>query len=215
MIGRVKERLDSVVNDVPQREYFHQFYNRENESVPQGVTGLYLWPGGHLSIHTWPEKKMAAIDVVGHGDEDDLVQRVRTVLPGEYEIISEQGSRDSSRTVGRQVTADFMLGEGRRQGGASDIAYLRDADRALALLQNISSDSCFHVVGKVAYGSAEGVDAAVILSESHFSLHYDRQHRQARVDIFTCGEEGDPQTGLELLKTRLQAEPHHEKSYRR
>ena len=36
---------------------------------PQGVTALALLAESHISIHTWPEKKYAAIDVFTCGDQ--------------------------------------------------------------------------------------------------------------------------------------------------
>ena len=35
---------------------------------PQGVTGLALLAGSHISIHTWPESGYAAVDVFTCGD---------------------------------------------------------------------------------------------------------------------------------------------------
>jgi S-adenosylmethionine decarboxylase len=35
---------------------------------PQGVTGLVLLAESHLSIHTWPESRYAAVDVFTCGD---------------------------------------------------------------------------------------------------------------------------------------------------
>ncbi len=38
------------------KHFFHQF-------KPAGVTGILLIAESHLSIHTWPEKNYAAIDI--------------------------------------------------------------------------------------------------------------------------------------------------------
>ncbi len=35
---------------------------------PQGVTGVVLVEESHFSVHTWPEKKYAAVDVFTCGD---------------------------------------------------------------------------------------------------------------------------------------------------
>jgi S-adenosylmethionine decarboxylase len=40
---------------------FHKF-------VPQGVTGYVMLSESHISIHTWPESGMAALDVFTCGD---------------------------------------------------------------------------------------------------------------------------------------------------
>ena len=36
---------------------------------PQGVTSIALLADSHLSIHTWPEKKIAVCDIFTCGDE--------------------------------------------------------------------------------------------------------------------------------------------------
>ncbi len=38
------------------------------EFTPQGITAVCLLSESHLSIHTWPEKKYAAIDIFTCGD---------------------------------------------------------------------------------------------------------------------------------------------------
>jgi len=43
--------------------YFHKF-------TPQGVSGVIVIAESHLSIHTWPEKQYAALDVFTCGDKD-------------------------------------------------------------------------------------------------------------------------------------------------
>lgn len=43
--------------------FFHQF-------EPIGVSGILLIAESHLSIHTWPEKKYAAIDIFTCGKMD-------------------------------------------------------------------------------------------------------------------------------------------------
>lgn len=44
-------------------EQFHQF-------EPVGVTGLLLLAESHISVHTWPEEKFAAIDIFTCGKLD-------------------------------------------------------------------------------------------------------------------------------------------------
>ena len=45
---------------------FHQFY-------PQGVTGFALLADSHISIHTWPEKGEAAVDIFTCGDAEPRI----------------------------------------------------------------------------------------------------------------------------------------------
>ena len=41
------------------------------EFTPQGITAVCLLSESHMSIHTWPEKKYAAVDVFTCGDHTD------------------------------------------------------------------------------------------------------------------------------------------------
>ena len=43
------------------KPFFHKF-------SPQGVTGVILISESHLSIHTWPERGYAAVDLFSCGD---------------------------------------------------------------------------------------------------------------------------------------------------
>ena len=45
---------------------FHQF-------TPQGVTGFALLADSHISIHTWPEKGEAAVDIFTCGDAEPRI----------------------------------------------------------------------------------------------------------------------------------------------
>jgi S-adenosylmethionine/arginine decarboxylase-like enzyme len=62
------------------------------------------------------------------------------------------------------------------------------------------------VIGQVTRSDNEVIDAAVILSESHFSAHYKRIRKELIVDIFTCGKEGDPNIGYDFLKREICAQ---------
>lgn len=72
------ERLKSVVHD------FGEGY---------GVTGLLLLAESHVSIHTWPEHKYAAVDVFmcGSGDIYGSITVLKSYFPGadiEYELLN-------------------------------------------------------------------------------------------------------------------------------
>ncbi len=45
------------------KHFFHQF-------KPTGVSGIVVIAESHLSIHTWPEKNYAAIDIFTCGEMD-------------------------------------------------------------------------------------------------------------------------------------------------
>jgi S-adenosylmethionine decarboxylase proenzyme len=70
-VGAVEKILDEIVKEVGFLEIkrdFHQFR-------PYGVTGYILLAESHLSIHTWPEKKAAAVDIFYCGSDKDRVEK--------------------------------------------------------------------------------------------------------------------------------------------
>lgn len=46
----------------------------------------------------------------------------------------------------------------------------------------------------------------LLIAESHFSIHTWPEERFAGVDIFTCGDEMDPDVAIEVLTEGLRAE---------
>ena len=50
-----------------------------------------------------------------------------------------------------------------------------------------------------------GVSGVLLIAESHFSIHTWPEDRFAGVDIFTCGDEMDPDRAIEVLTEGLRA----------
>lgn len=67
---------------------------------PQGITGYVLLEESHISIHTWPEKRFALIDVLSCKDidTDRLVALVRnTFAPRSVSLDVDTRHRSSSK----------------------------------------------------------------------------------------------------------------------
>ncbi len=66
-VGVVKEIMLKTIAEAEFTsvgETFHQF-------EPRGVTGVILLSESHFSIHTWPERNFAAVDIFTCGKEGD------------------------------------------------------------------------------------------------------------------------------------------------
>lgn len=62
------------------------------------------------------------------------------------------------------------------------------------------------IVGEVFHHfNPQGVSGAVIIAESHLSIHTWPEYGYAAVDFFTCGNSCHPQKGLTYLKSVLKA----------
>ncbi len=51
----------------------------------------------------------------------------------------------------------------------------------------------------------QGVSGAVIIQESHLTIHTWPEYGYAAVDLYTCGNSCIPEAGLDLLKRKLQS----------
>lgn len=68
----------------------------QHKFKPQGISILLLLAESHLSIHTWPEKRYASVDIYScdgdHPVEDAVEYILRELKPGRYSInISPRG----------------------------------------------------------------------------------------------------------------------------
>ena len=64
-VDSVKFILDRVVTEAG----FNVIDSKFHQFNPHGVTAIYLLAESHVSIHTWPEARYAAIDIFTCGDE--------------------------------------------------------------------------------------------------------------------------------------------------
>ena len=189
-IGDLEEAIDSILSDAfaGAEKYFHQF-------EPEGVTALYLGEDRHFTIHSWPETKMAAMDIVLPVANHNLYKELEKKLnPKEYYYVADREPL-VNRRVGREVV-----------GILDDLKHykkINDEKKCLELMKEVAERAKFNVVGEVARSSEKMIDCGLILSESHFTIHYDRLMKQVLVDIFTCGREGDPVKGYKFLKEAL------------
>ena len=57
------------------RETFFRFQ-------PQGISGMVLSTGAHISIHTWPEFKYAAVDIFTHRESPEEEKAIKDIVRG-------------------------------------------------------------------------------------------------------------------------------------
>ena len=56
--------LCEAATDAGAHILFHHFHSFEsNDQTPAGVTGVVLLAESHITIHTWPERRFAAVDL--------------------------------------------------------------------------------------------------------------------------------------------------------
>ena len=85
----------------------------------------------------------------------------------------------------------------------NDVMFVRDAiehasTQSLSTLLKLTSHQFY----------PQGVTAVGLLAESHVSIHTWPEHGYAAVDIFTCGEDAEPQRACQYLTERFAARKH-------
>lgn len=76
-------------------------------------------------------------------------------------------------------------------------------------LEKIMLNAC-HVANATILGVSshkfepQGVTVMVLLAESHISLHSWPEYDYVAIDVFTCGQNMDPQGAIDYLEDRLQ-----------
>ena len=84
-----------------------------------------------------------------------------------------------------------------------DVEFLRKC------LNEAAIESGATIVGESFYHfSPHGVSGVVHIAESHISIHTWPEYRYAAVDVFTCGNEVDPEKAAKLITERLGAKNH-------
>lgn len=88
-----------------------------------------------------------------------------------------------------------------------DREKLKDADTVEAALLDAARKAGANVISHDAYQFEPfGASAMIFIAESHISIHTWPEHGMAAADVFTCGEEMEPEKGVRELEERLGAE---------
>ena len=84
-----------------------------------------------------------------------------------------------------------------------DLNFLKDC------LNEAAIQSGATVVGESFYHfSPYGVSGVVNIAESHIAIHTWPEYRYAAVDVFTCGNDVDPEKAARWITEKLEAQSH-------
>lgn len=99
--------------------------------------------------------------------------------------------------LGRQILVEYYH---------CDPVVLNDRDRLASAMSEAACRSGATVVGEVFYlFNPHGVSGVVVIAESHLSIHTWPEYGYAAVDLFTCGDDIQPEKAFEHLKQALEA----------
>ncbi len=86
---------------------------------------------------------------------------------------------------------------------------LNDLDLLKRYLNEAAVQSGATVVGESFYHfSPHGVSGVINIAESHISIHTWPEFKYAAVDVFTCGDDVDPEKAARLITEKLGAQSH-------
>lgn len=100
--------------------------------------------------------------------------------------------------LGRHILVEFYNCD---KDMLNDYALIEEhMKKAAELAKATIVESVFHLF------NPWGVSGAVVIQESHLTIHTWPEYGYAAVDLFTCGEEVDPWTAFTYLKNKLKAD---------
>ncbi len=69
LLGK-KNIVSKLLNDVVKKSHLTKVEETFHQFEPEGVTGVIVLAESHISIHTWPERNFAAVDIFCCGKEE-------------------------------------------------------------------------------------------------------------------------------------------------
>ncbi|MBU0509480.1 adenosylmethionine decarboxylase [bacterium] len=101
------------------------------------------------------------------------------------------------KALGRQIVVEYY---GCNPDILNDVALIKRVMRDAAIASGATIvQEAFHLF------NPHGVSGVVVIAESHLTIHTWPEYAYAAVDLFTCGDDVDPDAAFQLLKDHLGA----------
>src|SRR5512143_2042017 len=101
------------------------------------------------------------------------------------------------KALGRQIVVEYY---GCNHDMLNDVAYIKRSMRDAAIVSGATIvQEAFHLF------NPHGVSGVVVIAESHLAIHTWPEFGYAAVDLFTCGEDVNPEIAFNVLKEQLGA----------
>ncbi|MEM2237110.1 MAG: adenosylmethionine decarboxylase [Candidatus Caldarchaeum sp.] len=110
-----------------------------------------------------------------------------------------------SKAIQKQIVGKHVFGNlyGCPENLLKDQKFLR---QTVLDAVNISKMTLVSIRSWKFGGEKGGVSVIALVKESHIAIHTWHQYRYATVDIYTCGEESEPEKAFEAVVQRLRPE---------
>jgi S-adenosylmethionine decarboxylase proenzyme len=99
------------------------------------------------------------------------------------------------KALGRQIVVEYYACN---PEALNDVAHIKRAMRGAAVASGATVvQEAFHLF------NPHGVSGVVVIAESHLAIHTWPEFGYAAVDLFTCGEDVNPEIAFNYLKEHL------------
>ena len=101
------------------------------------------------------------------------------------------------KALGRQIVVEYY---GCSSDALNNVAFIKRSMRDAAIASGATIvQEAFHMF------NPHGVSGVVVIAESHLAIHTWPEYGYAAVDLFTCGDDVDPDAAFLHLKEKLGA----------
>lgn len=180
-IERVIEKACEIAGAQVILSKYHSF------GQDQGVSGATILAESHVTIHTWPERGFASIDVFmcGSADATAAVQYLTTAFcPNHFEIKTEKRGDAFSQKWGQHLILDLK---------GCDVDYLKWKDNIIEWCAEIvdAINMTPHGAPIIKHFATHSHEAAgytliQLIETSSITAHFAENIGEAYIDIFSC-----------------------------
>lgn len=171
-------------------------YYYSKNPLDVGISAFVLLEGGHITMHTFPQRECVFIDMLVDGYFDP--RRLREILQGYFNYTDENIVRTERRYLDTSIDKDRILepgylGEG--DFGPHIIARIEDCDVTLEGIYDILDTMPERInmcpisrplVLKSSATEPKYISGIVLIAQSHIAFHYDIELRTLYCDLFSC-----------------------------
>jgi S-adenosylmethionine decarboxylase proenzyme len=101
------------------------------------------------------------------------------------------------KALGRQIVVEYYACD---PEALNDVVHIKRSMRQAAVASGATVvQEAFHLF------NPHGVSGVVVIAESHLAIHTWPEFGYAAVDLFTCGEDVNPEVAFSILKEQLGA----------
>lgn len=167
------------------------YYGKVKED--DGISAFVILKGGHLSIHTFPERECYFVDVLYDGfiSEDKFIEVLSRELPFEDKIVHIVDRRFNLNEQCDFKSIDENTDFGphyliRTQSGTElDMQSIYTFLDELPMQINMDPILRPVVITDKVYNPTV-ISGVTVIAQSHIALHYHKNEKFAYIDIFSC-----------------------------